>query len=57
MKEIQVNCVSFLIKNLCIADLSSAECSGQIPIPEETGQFFGAHIWVKLGGVRCRIRE
>lgn len=46
MKEIQDSCVSCLIMNLCSADLSSAECSGQIPIPVDTGQFFGAYIWV-----------
>lgn len=38
-EEIQVNCVLFLIKILCRAALSSAECSGQIPISEETGEF------------------
>lgn len=36
----------FLIRNLCRADLSPAEYSGQIPISEETGEFFGARVWV-----------
>lgn len=46
-RESQVNCVLFLIMNLCRADLSSAECSGQIPISEETGGFFGARVVVR----------
>lgn len=42
---VQTSYALFLHRNLYRADLSSAECSGQIPISEETGEFFVARVW------------